>query len=207
MQGPGHSGGTELEKPLVVFAGRSNVGKSSIIRALTGKRVRVGKRPGSTKWEYMIDLGPVTLVDIPGFGYMAGTSKTDIEEMKRTLIQKLENWSSRLALAVLIIDISLFRTLVDRWERRNEIPIDVEFYTFLSEIADSVIIAANKIDKLKKRQQTVELEYLSMKLTEAIPEKAPRIVRMSASKKHGIIELKSTIEDTLRIAGTDKPQW
>ncbi|MFW9798823.1 MAG: GTP-binding protein EngB [Candidatus Thorarchaeota archaeon] len=196
-----------MEKPLVVFAGRSNVGKSSTIRALTGKRVRVGKRPGSTKWECMINLGPVTLVDIPGFGYMAGTSRTDIEEMKKTLIQKLEQWSSRLALAVLIIDVSLFRTLVDRWESRSELPIDVEFYTFLSEIADNVIIAANKIDKLTKRQQTVELEYLSMKLTEALPGVVPQIVPMSASKKLGIIELKRAIEDALGNVRTDKLQW
>ncbi len=54
-------------KPMIVFAGRSNVGKSSIIRALTGKKVRIGKKPGSTRWEMMIDFGPITIVDIPGF--------------------------------------------------------------------------------------------------------------------------------------------
>jgi GTP-binding protein EngB required for normal cell division len=191
----------------MVFAGRSNVGKSSTIRLLTGRKVRVGKRPGSTKWEIMIDLGPVTLVDVPGFGYMAGTSKTAIEEMKTTLIQKLEGWSDRLALAVLIVDISLFRTLVDRWENRGEIPIDVEFYTFLSEISARVIVVANKIDKLKKREQPVEVEYLAMKLKEALPETEPIIVSMSASKKVGVTELKRAIEDALQLDDIGIPRW
>ena len=81
MQGQNRSGHNS-KRPLVVLAGRSNVGKSSLIRALTGKRVRIGKRPGSTRWELKIDLGPVTLLDIPGFGHMSKQSKTAIDEMK-----------------------------------------------------------------------------------------------------------------------------
>ena len=207
MHGHVHSGGTDLKTPLVVFAGRSNVGKSSTIRALTGRKVRVGKKPGSTRWELMIELGPVTLVDIPGFGYMSGVSKTGIEEMKTTVIQKLEGWSDRLALAVLIVDVSLFRELVERWETRGEIPIDVEFYTFLSEIAPHVIVAANKIDKLKKRQQTAELEYLTFKLREALPEIEPNVVPLAANRKQGIPDLKHAVELILLQSGLEKPEW
>ncbi|MHA1927770.1 MAG: GTPase, partial [Candidatus Thorarchaeota archaeon] len=132
--------GTDRDKPLVVFAGRSNVGKSSTIRALTGKKIVVGKHPGSTRWEKMFDVGSISIVDIPGFGFMRGKSKTSIEEMKVTIIQKLEGWSEQLALAVLILDLSLFRELTERWAKRGEIPIDIEFYTFLSEIAPEVIV-------------------------------------------------------------------
>ncbi|MHA1944133.1 MAG: GTPase, partial [Candidatus Thorarchaeota archaeon] len=107
------------DKPMIVFAGRSNVGKSSTIRALTGKKVRVGKKPGSTRWELMIDFGPITIVDIPGFGFMSGQSKTTIEETKVNIVQKLESWSSQLALSVLIIDISLFREIFERWSSRG----------------------------------------------------------------------------------------
>ncbi len=60
--------GTKKEKLDVIFAGRSNVGKSSTIRALTGIRVLVGKRPGSTRWEKLFDLGSVNFVDFPGLG-------------------------------------------------------------------------------------------------------------------------------------------
>jgi GTP-binding protein EngB required for normal cell division len=202
-----HSGGTDLKEPLVVFAGRSNVGKSSTIRALTGRRIRVGKKPGSTRWELMIGMGPVTFVDIPGFGHMSGMSKTGIEEMKTTIIQKLEGWSDRLALAVLIVDVSLFRELVERWETRGEIPIDVEFYTFLSEIAPHVIVVANKIDKLKKRQQSAELEYLALKLREALPGREPNVVPLAAHRKQGIPDLKQAVETVLVQSGLETPEW
>jgi GTP-binding protein EngB required for normal cell division len=184
-------------RPLIVFAGRSNVGKSSIIRILTGKKVRVGKSPGSTRWEQWIDLDTVTFVDIPGFGYMSGTSKTDIENIKTMVIHKLEKWSKRIVLAVLIIDISLFRELVERWENRGEIPIDIEFYTFLNEISPQVLVVANKIDKLRKTQLQDEISYLNMKLKEALPNREPQVVGVSASKRRGIARLKNAISDML----------
>ena len=151
---------TGNSKPLIVFAGRSNVGKSSTIRALTGVKVRVGKRPGSTRWEQMIDLDPVTIVDIPGFGFMSGQSKATIEETKNHIIESLESWSSRILLTVLIIDISLFRVLFERWSSRGELPVDVEFYSFLCEISPLVIVLANKVDKVKNRYIDDEFDFL-----------------------------------------------
>ncbi|MFX1580117.1 MAG: GTP-binding protein EngB, partial [Promethearchaeota archaeon] len=174
------------KKPMIVFAGRSNVGKSSTIRALTGKKVRIGKKPGSTRWELLIDFGPITIVDIPGFGYMAGQSKTAIEETKTSVVQKLELWQEKIALAILIIDISLFRELYERWSSRGEIPIDVEFYGFLSEITPNVVVVANKIDKTKKRARQDEIDFLEIKLRETFPEKEPIIIQTSAHKKQGI---------------------
>jgi GTP-binding protein EngB required for normal cell division len=198
---------TEPKKPLVVFVGRSNVGKSSIIRALTGRRVRVGKRPGSTKWEQRIDLGSVVLVDMAGFGYMAGQSKQAIEDMKVSLVQKLEKWSKSIVLSVLILDISLFRELFDRWDGRGEIPIDVEFYRFLAEITPRVIVVANKSDKIKKRKHESEIEYLIEKLVEAIPGVYPSVIATSASKSQGIEDLRSTMEECMISAGLSEPTW
>ena len=197
MRKHARSGTVKSSRPLIVFAGRSNVGKSSVIKALTGKKVRIGKSPGSTKWEQWIDLDSVTIVDIPGFGYMASTSKTDIEKTKTLVIQKLEKWSKRIVLAVLIIDISLFRELVERWKDRNEIPIDIEFYSFLNEIAPQILVVANKIDKVRKVRIRGELEYLAMKLKEAVPEKEPRIVEISASKRKGLDQLKVAISNAI----------
>ncbi|MHA1965162.1 MAG: GTP-binding protein EngB [Candidatus Thorarchaeota archaeon] len=194
-------------KPMIVFAGRSNVGKSSTIRALTGKKVRIGKKPGSTRWELMIDFGPITIVDIPGFGYMAGQSKTTIEETKTNVVQKLESWKDNIILAVLIIDISLFRELYERWSSRGEIPIDVEFYSFLSEISPNVVVMANKMDKAKKRALQGEVDFLQEKLKEATPNKDPIIVLTSAQKKHGLSDLVSVIDDLLIERGLDKPRW
>ena len=205
MREPGHTG--KQKKPMIVFAGRSNVGKSSTIRALTGKKVRVGKRPGSTRWELMIDFGPVTIVDIPGFGYMAGQSKTTIEETKTNVVQKLESWQEDIILAILIIDISLFRELHERWSSRGEIPIDVEFYGFLSEIAPNVIVVANKTDKIKKRTLQDEVTFLSNVLFAAFPAKKPVILPTAAQKKQGIEDLISTIDELLVERGLDRPQW
>ncbi|MBY8996722.1 MAG: GTP-binding protein EngB [Candidatus Thorarchaeota archaeon] len=205
MKEPDRTG--KPRKPMIVFAGRSNVGKSSIIRALTGKKVRIGKKPGSTRWEMMIDFDPITIVDIPGFGYMAGQSKTTIEETKTNIVQNLESWKDNLILAILIIDISLFKELHERWSSRGEIPIDVEFYNFLSEIAPNVVVVANKIDKVKKLALQGEIDFLKTELKEAAPTKNPVIVLTSARKKQGMSDLVSVIDGLLIESGLSKPQW
>ena len=199
-----HSG---KNQPLIVFAGRSNVGKSSTIRALTGVKVRVGKRPGSTRWEQMINMDPVTIVDIPGFGFMSGKSKTAIEETKNHIIETLEQWSDRILLSVLIVDISLFRTLVERWSSRGEIPVDVEFYSFLCEISPRVVVLANKMDKVKKRHIDEEVEFLTFQLREAVLEREPTILLTAALKKEGMRELRNLINEILDEEGLERPQW
>ena len=198
---------TGNDKPLIVFAGRSNVGKSSTIRVLTGTKVRVGKKPGSTRWEQMIDMDPVTIVDIPGFGFMRGKSKTAIEETKDHIIQSLENWSNRILLAVLIVDISLFRELYERWSNRGEIPVDVEFYSFLCEISPRVVVLANKMDKVKKRRIDDELEFLTFHLREAVLDREPTILLSAALKKQGMRELRDLINEILDEEGLERPQW
>ncbi|MGY5863228.1 MAG: GTP-binding protein EngB [Candidatus Thorarchaeota archaeon] len=205
MKEPDSTG--KSKKPMIVFAGRSNVGKSSTIRALTGKKVRVGKKPGSTRWELMIDFGPIEIVDIPGFGFMSGQSKTMIEETKVNIVTKLESWSERLALSVLIVDISLFRELFERWSSRGEIPIDVEFYGFLSEISQNVIVLANKSDKVKKRALNDELQFLKEQLRDVVPTIEPRVIVTSALKKQGIRELTDSIDKLLEEQGIESPRW
>ncbi len=199
--------GDDPDRPLIVFVGRSNVGKSSIIRSLTGTKVRVGKKPGSTRQEIFIDLGPYLLMDMAGFGHMAGQSKKFIEEMKTRIVRRLEEWSRLIKLSVLIVDISLFRVLCERWEARGEIPIDVEFYGFISEISPKAVVAANKIDKLKKKQVTSELEFMRQKLIESFPKEQPVIVPISAKKGHGVEQLRRTIEEMLERDGMAPPEW
>lgn len=199
--------GPRKKNPLVVFAGRSNVGKSSTIRMLTGKKVRVGKRPGSTRWEQEIDMGSVKFVDIPGFGFMRGQSKEEINETKDRIVKNLEDWSDELVLAVLIIDISLFRELFERWDARGEIPIDVEFYAFLSEVAPEVLVVANKVDRLKSKEVSRELDFLDQTLNDAVPTKKPAIVTTAASKGKGAIQLKQQIEMVLQKGGISPPDW
>ncbi len=194
-------------KPIIVFTGRSNVGKSSIIRVLTGKKVRIGKHPGSTRWEQMIEFGPLTIVDIPGFGFMAGKSKTTIEETKTHIVHALEEWSDQILVAVHIIDLSLFREIFERWTSRGEIAIDVEFYSFLCEIAPRVIVVANKVDKIKKHLIDDELDFLTLQLRDAVIEREPTIVLTSAMKKTGVIDLRDLINEILDDEGLERAPW
>ena len=71
-----------MEKDKIVIVGRSNVGKSSALRALTGKAVRVGRRPGVTLKPNFIPYKGKTLVDMPGFGFMSGISEKERERIK-----------------------------------------------------------------------------------------------------------------------------
>jgi GTP-binding protein EngB required for normal cell division len=204
MQEQGHSG-NERERPLIVVAGRSNVGKSSIVRALTGRKVRIGKHPGTTRREEFIDLGSVALADMPGFGYAAGKDRASIDRMKTGVVRRLESWESRLVIAILVVDLSLFRELVERWEGRDEIPVDVEFYGFLSEISKHVVVAANKTDKLASRELSNEMQFLHAKLVGS--GESPDILPVSARNEDSISALRRRIEEILGQEGLEPPEW
>jgi len=91
--------------PEVAFIGRSNVGKSSLINALTGRRelARMSKTPGRTRQINFFDLGGrLMLVDLPGYGY-AAASKTEIAQWTR-LMQRYLQGRATLARACLLID-------------------------------------------------------------------------------------------------------
>ncbi len=80
-----------MERDKIVIVGRSNVGKSSAIRALTGKAVKVGRRPGVTLSPNIIPyIGGKTLVDMPGFGFMSGISEEGQEQIKDFIIHYIE---------------------------------------------------------------------------------------------------------------------
>jgi GTP-binding protein EngB required for normal cell division len=138
---------------------------------------------------------------------MSGKSKTRIEETKDHIIQSLESWSNRILLAVLIVDISLFRELHERWSARGEIPVDVEFYSFLCEISPRVIVLANKMDKVKKRHIDDEVEYLTYYLREAVVEREPTILLATALRKQGMRKLRDLINEILDEEGLERPQW
>ena len=80
-----------LSEKYLVFSGRPNTGKSSIIREVVGLDVATGKRPGTTRRisKYPLNHGLV-LVDMPGFGRMIGASKRLEDRIARALWKKLE---------------------------------------------------------------------------------------------------------------------
>jgi len=137
--------GAEFE---IIFVGRSNVGKSSIIRKLTSSKVRVGKRPGVTLKPTHIRLGDLLVTDMPGFGFMSGVKERKQDIVKDKIVHYIEDNAGRIDLAVLVIDGSSFLEIVARWEERNEIPVDIELFRFLNEVGVPVILAINKMDKI-----------------------------------------------------------
>jgi len=156
---------------------------------------------------FPLDMGTTSFVDLPGFGYMAGRSKTDIEKTKTAIVRFLEEQEERIALGILVLDASLFKEIVERWEKRGEIPIDIEFYSFLDEIAPEVIVVANKIDKVKGRDIEATVQYIASRLYEAVPHRTLQLVTTSATKKLGIKELRYRINRSLALEGIRPPNW
>lgn len=135
----------------IVIAGRSNVGKSTIIRKLTGKKLAVGKRPGVTRKPAHIPYQSFTITDMPGFGFISGVSRESEEAIKDNIVRYIEDNAKNIVLAVLVVDAKSFSEVVDRWSERGEVPVEVELYEFLHELNLDVIVAANKMDKVKDK--------------------------------------------------------
>lgn len=140
----------------IIFVGRSNVGKSTLIRALTGKKVPVGKHPGVTRKPLHLSYQNVQITDMPGFGYMDKVTKKGQEAIKDNIVHYIEKNASGIMLAVMVVNTSSFAEIIDRWTNKNEIPVEVELFEFLHELGIEVIVAANKIDKVKDRDMVLD---------------------------------------------------
>ena len=129
--------------PQIVFAGRSNVGKSSVINRLTGRKnlARVGASPGKTRQvNYFLIDERLYLVDLPGYGY-AKVSKEEKARWARLMEQFFRKEGPRVSAGVLIVDI-----------RHKPTADDLTMYRWFRESGRPLIVTANKLDKLKKRE-------------------------------------------------------
>ncbi|WP_292459909.1 GTP-binding protein EngB [Methanothermococcus sp.] len=139
-----------IKKPQVIIVGRSNVGKSTLVRLITNKNVRVGKKPGVTLKINKYDMGNYILVDLPGFGFMTGIDKKVQDKIKDKIVKYIEDNAEKIACSIILIDAKAFPEIVDRWDKRDEIPIDIEMFDFLNELELNPLILVNKMDKIKK---------------------------------------------------------
>ena len=125
--------------PEICFAGRSNVGKSSLVNALTGRRMlaRTSQTPGRTRQLIFFNLSSrLQLVDLPGYGY-ASAPKTDIKAWTNLTRRYLAGRPS-LQRVFLLID-----------SRRGIGPADRDIMNFLDETAVSWAVVMTKADKQK----------------------------------------------------------
>ena len=172
----------EPDLPEVAFAGRSNVGKSSLINALVGRRdlARASSEPGRTREVnfFLLD-GRLRLVDLPGYGFAKTSRKTadKFQNLGRAYLRGRPN----LKRVYLLID-----------ARHGLKAVDGEALDALDLAAVSYQIVLTKADKLK----AAEVQEVVRKTLKAIakrPAAFPRVLATSAEKGTGMAELRAEI--------------
>jgi len=148
----------------IVLIGRSNVGKSTLFWELTGAKVRVGKRPGITKYPFKAKVGDIFYVDMPGYGFMLKASRADQEKTKDLIVQYFEQNAEEIIMAIQVIDAASFLDIADRWEGRGEVPFEIELWEFLNDMSLNVVLAANKMDRIGKADVDGALDLICDRL-------------------------------------------
>lgn len=172
--------------PQVVFAGRSNVGKSSVINRILNRKnfARVGSAPGKTTHiNYFSVDQKLYLVDLPGYGY-AKVSKQERDRWGR-LIEAWFSDTDRMALGILVVDAQHKPTADDCMMAQ----------VFLSS-GKPFLVAANKLDKLKKSEINGNQQLIreTLALSDSIP-----IILFSAERGEGKEELLGKIKHYLEV--------
>ncbi|MHA1627242.1 MAG: GTP-binding protein EngB [Candidatus Asgardarchaeia archaeon] len=190
----------------IVFAGRPNSGKSSLIRGLTGIKVKVGKKPGATRRIHEFRLGKkLEIVDMPGFGYMHGESKRRIESMKTEIVRYFEENNEKIIVVIHVIDASTFEEVFHRLSRKGIIPIDVEMAYFFRDLGIPTITVINKIDKLSKTELKGKINFIYNALGfSGSWEKNPNFILTSCRSGYGIKDVKMSIYLRLRALNLDE---
>ena len=174
----------ESELPEIVLAGRSNVGKSSLINALCRRRIaKTSQIPGKTQLINHFRINDSWyLVDLPGYGY-ASTSKVQRAGFSRLVTSYL---LSRRNLATVFV-------LVDA--RHAPLKSDLDFITWLGENGIPIVICLTKADKLTRGALAQNLAAYRVALATLWEELPPMIVTSSASSV-GMDEILDYIERT-----------
>ena len=170
--------------PEVAFAGRSNVGKSSLINALTGQKslARVSVTPGRTRELNFFTLGKdqaFYLVDMPGYGY-ARASKAEVKGWTR-LIQDYLKGRRELKRVFLLVD-----------ARHGLKESDQEIMTLMDEAAVSYQAVLTKADKPKEAELTAIETKVGAELAKR-PAAYPEVIATSARSGAGIPELRAAV--------------
>ena len=166
--------------PQVAFAGRSNVGKSSVINRLLNRKnfARVGAAPGKTiHINYFKIDGAFYLVDLPGYGY-AKVSKSERDRWGK-LMETYFAHPELMTLGVMIVD-----------ARHKPTADDCTMAQWFKDTGRPMVVVANKLDKLKKSeiQPSLDRVRLTLELEEDVP-----VIPFSAEKGDGRQDLLSAI--------------
>lgn len=171
------------EKCEVAFAGRSNVGKSSIINKLVNRKsiARVSSMPGKTATINFYDVDTIHFVDLPGYGY-AKIAKSEKHRWS-DLIEGYFNADRRFSLVVLLIDM-----------RHKPSELDIQMVEYLISTELPFIIAFTKADKLNATQTNERMEGFVKELPYG---DQIQMVFSSAQTGKGMDELREVIEQAV----------
>ena len=170
--------------PEIAFAGKSNVGKSSVINRLLQRKnfARVGDKPGKTiHVNYFLVDNTCYLVDLPGYGF-AKVSQAEKERWGKLMEDYFA--AGRITLGVLIVDY-----------RHPPTNNDITMANWFLESGCPFVVVANKLDKLKKSEYAPNLARIRRDL--ALPEGVP-VIPFSAEKGDGRDALVKVILDTVK---------
>ena len=166
--------------PRIAFAGKSNVGKSSVINRLLNRKnfARVGSEPGKTiHVNYFLIDGKAYFIDLPGYGF-AKVSRAEKERWGK-LMEDFFTGKDLYDCGVLIVD-----------ARHKPTADDVTMADYFKSTGEDFIVVANKLDKLKKSE--IEPNLKLIRETLALDESVP-LIPFSAEKGQGREELLQAI--------------
>lgn len=169
------------EKPEVIFSGKSNVGKSSLINKLCGRKAlaRISSKPGKTVTINFFNVDNFHLVDLPGYGY-AKVSKAEKQRWSQ-LMEGYFNQERAFCLVVQLLDM-----------RHKPTQDDLNMLNFLYEYNLPFIVVLTKMDKLKKSEIDKNLVMIGETLKEF---ENTRIFPFSAQTGEGADSIINTIEE------------
>jgi GTP-binding protein EngB required for normal cell division len=186
----------------IVFIGRSNVGKSTLMKELIGAKVRIGRRPGVTQRPNYYQFGDLLVTDMPGYGYMQGVDRGKQNRIRDLIVKYFEDNAPRIVCAVQVLDAKSFTDIVDRWGGRGEVPIDIELYQFLKELNIPVMIAVNKMDNIYDREKDMVLDEIVERLGMYPPwSNWLSLIAPISAKKGDVAHLRNVIKERLRAIG------
>jgi GTP-binding protein len=168
--------------PEVAFAGRSNVGKSSLINALTGRGqlARTSRTPGRTQQINLFDLGGrLILVDLPGYGF-AQAPKPSVDAWQKLVRTYLRGRSS-LARACVLVD-----------ARHGLKDADRQLMTMLGEVAVAYQLVLTKVDQIGQGALADLIETLETELARRLGAH-PQVLATSAHEGTGIERLRAAL--------------
>ena len=169
--------------PEIAFAGKSNVGKSSLINGLLNRKAlaRTSSQPGKTQTINFYNVNDeVFFVDLPGYGF-AKVAK-EIKEKWGKLIERYLNNSAQLQAVFLLVDI-----------RHDPSANDVDMYNWIVASGFEPIIIATKLDKIKRSQIQKNVKAIKTKLGD----NNLKVLPFSAQTKQGRDEILELIEEII----------